>query len=420
MIGWSEHGGTRTTTAQGTRPACAERGAILVQTAIMLVGLTAFGAFIVDYGVLWTARRQVQNAADSAALAAAASLGFDAPGDQGRARQNARIAVTQNPVWGAPADIRDGDITFPACPVGAVPVAGGGSCVRVEVYRNQRGGGAPLPTLFGSLVNVTEQGVKAVATAQVLYGSSTDCVKPFAIPDRWQEQRGNLGPPGFDPLDTFERYDGAGMLLPGLVDYYEPPGGPLFGPNGTGYSLGDSAFGPGVYGTAVEWAPAVLPGRAKGEWFLPVHVTPGGGFGADITSCASRVVQPGDVLDVVPNNIAAEFVQGVNSLIDRDPAATWNAAMNGGRGGVSGGCMASGTCVVSPRIVALPAFSPDAWDAGGAANDVVVVTRIVGFFISRLEGGYVVGRFMVYPSAPRSTMNERSGSAFVVSAALVR
>lgn len=405
-----------TTAARGVRPA--ERGAILVQTAIMLVGLTAFGAFVVDYGVLWTARRQVQNAADAAALAAAISLGFDAPGDQVRARQNALVAVGQNRVWGAVADMGAGDVTFPPCPVGAVPAQGGGVCVRVEVYRNQRG--APLPTVFANLVGVSQQGVKATATAQVLYGSSTDCVRPFAIPDKWQELRADVPPAGWDPVDTFERYTAAGALLPGVVDYYEAPGGPLFGPNGTGYSRGPSAVGPGDYGATVEYQPALIPGKAGNASFLPVHITPGGTFGGDITSCSTRVVQPGDLLEVELNNVTGEVAQGILALIGQDAAASWNPGMNGGRGGVSGGCMAAGTCTISPRIIALPAFSPDAWDAGGIANDVVRVTRIVGFFVQRLEGGYVVGRLMVYPAAPRSTMNADPNSAFVVSAALVR
>lgn len=416
--GGSSRGDSRANASRLWPERRAERGAILVQTAIMLVGLTAFGAFVVDYGVLWTARRQVQNAADAAALAAAISLGFDAPGDQAAARQNAIVAVTQNPVWGQPADMRGSDVTFPACPVGSVASTGGGVCVRVEVFRNQRG--APLPTVFANLVGVTEQGVRATATAQVLYGSATDCVRPIAIPDRWQEVRGNLGNPGWDQLDTFERYTAAGTLLPGPVDYYEAPGGALFAPNGTGYSRGPTPFTAGDYGADVEFKTQLIPGKAGDASFLPVHVTPGGSIGTDMTSCASRVVQPGDTLEVEPNNVFGEISAGVLSLIAEDPAATWNIGMNGGRGGVSGGCMASGACTVSPRIVPLPVFNPDAWDLGGPANNVVVVSRVVGFFVQRLEGSYVVGRLMVYPSAPRSTMTAAPPSAFVISTALVR
>ncbi len=54
-----------------------ERGAILIQVAISIMALTAFTAFVVDYGVLWVARGQAQNAADAGALAGAIALAFD-------------------------------------------------------------------------------------------------------------------------------------------------------------------------------------------------------------------------------------------------------------------------------------------------------------------------------------------------------
>src|SRR5439155_3356010 len=54
-----------------------ERGAILIQVAISILALTAFAAFVVDYGVLWVARSQAQNAADAGALAGAISLSYD-------------------------------------------------------------------------------------------------------------------------------------------------------------------------------------------------------------------------------------------------------------------------------------------------------------------------------------------------------
>ncbi len=83
------------------------------------------------------------------------------------------------------------------------PGAGTNTCVRVDVFRNQRAGGSPLPSIFGTLVGVVDQGVKATATAEVVYGNSTNCVKPFAIPDKW---RRGADAAGWDPTDSFERY----------------------------------------------------------------------------------------------------------------------------------------------------------------------------------------------------------------------
>ena len=99
-------------------------------------------------------------------------------------------AAQANTVWGQQPDVTPADVTFPTCPPGAPgPVD---TCVRVDVFRNQRANGNPLPVFFASLVGMPSQGVRATATAQVLYGSAPgpgDCVKPFSIPDRWEEFR---------------------------------------------------------------------------------------------------------------------------------------------------------------------------------------------------------------------------------------
>ena len=61
-----------------------ERGAVLVHVAVAFTGLLAFSALSIDLGVLWAARRQAQNAADSAALAGAVSLAYVDPARRGR------------------------------------------------------------------------------------------------------------------------------------------------------------------------------------------------------------------------------------------------------------------------------------------------------------------------------------------------
>jgi Putative Flp pilus-assembly TadE/G-like len=386
-----------------------------VMTAMMLVGLTAFTAFVVDYGILWVARRQIQNAADAAAMAAAMSLAFDIPGDLVRARSHARTAAAQNSVWGAPPTMTDGDITIGGCPAGAI---GTGTCVRVEAFRNQARGSA-LPTVFGALVGVAEQGVRATATAQVLYGDATDCVKPLAIPDKWSELNPAAAP--WDQLQTFDRYNLSVLKSP--ADYYEPPGGGLYGPNGTGYSRGPSSAGAGDWGGYVLLRPTAFPlapgFKVGNERFFPVQ-TGTAGFLNDFATCSSTVVGPGALLQIEQLNLLAETRQAANTLVNQDPGAYWDATRNGGLGGVAGGCMAAGTCAVSPRVIALPAFSPDVWDQSPAFATVVTVTRIVGLFIEAVEAAAVVGRVMVYPVVPRSTMTADPASSFVVSVTLVR
>ena len=172
--------------SSGIRPHLAsERGAVLVHVAIALIGLMAFSTFVIDYGIMWTARRQAQNSADAAAMAGAISLAYVDFDDQAQARQAALDVAVLNNIWGTDPDITPADVTFPVCPPGS-PGAGTNSCIRVDVFRNQRAGGNPLPVFFGRLVGVPNQGVQATATAEALFGNTTDCVKPFAIPDAFR------------------------------------------------------------------------------------------------------------------------------------------------------------------------------------------------------------------------------------------
>ena len=392
----------------------AERGAILVQVAAMMLGLTALSAFIVDYGILWTARRQIQNTADAAAMAAAVTIAF---GDPAQAADSARTAVAQNFVWGAQATA---DVAQVACPTGSVGV---GTCVRVQAFRNQASG-SPLPTVFGSLVGVNDQGVRATATAQVLYGDSSDCVRPVAIPDRWTEFHNNAGGGGWDAVDTFERYRPNGSLLPS-PDVYVPPGG--IGANGTGYSrLGGGGF-PADYGVQVRFAPQQFLNQPVGnERFVPVRITPGANgpwdMLRDMSFCVPRVVLPGTDLSVETANADMPTREGLDALISQDPNSFWDASLNGGRGGVRGGCMASGDCTVSPRIVPIVAFNPDAWDQQPPfePNKIVLVSRLVGVFFEGYQAPFFTARLMGYPTTPRSTMTADPQSSFVISVALVR
>ena len=106
-----------------------ERGTVLIQVAIAIMALTAFTAFVLDYGVLWVSRNQAQNAADAGALAGAIARTYDEttnpPASGGKAEQSARWA----------ARCASGSASCPAAPSSANPVwpsqAGASSGVEV-------------------------------------------------------------------------------------------------------------------------------------------------------------------------------------------------------------------------------------------------------------------------------------------------
>ncbi|MGE0362272.1 MAG: pilus assembly protein TadG-related protein [Vicinamibacterales bacterium] len=407
--------------ARGPRRS-SERGAVLVQTAVAMIGLIGFSSFVVDYGVLWTARRQAQNAADAAAMAAAAAYGFGG-GDEARARAAAIEAARANLVWGEPPDVTDADVTFTtSCPAGS-PEAGGGRCVRVDVFRNQARGN-PLPTILGGIVGVTAQGARATATAEVLYANRTSCVRPLAVLDRWVEAQS----PPWDPDDVFERYEpGLPGTLVGNPDSYAPP---MPGNNGTGLDLALD------YGQQLRLARRQNGMPDSANWFFPIQLdcpgNPPGSiecFMSNVTNCSPQAVGTGDVLQAHAGGFVG--IDGVNylipalaSVVDADAGAFWDGSANGGRGGVAGGCVSGGTCAVSPRILALPIVDPDVWGQQSAVDPdlhpTVNVTRVVGLFLEQANGTEIIGRVMPYPTLPSTTDLGVPGSAFVVSTLLVR
>src|SRR5687768_11838344 len=93
-----------------------ERGAMLIQVAVILIALIAFLSFVADYGLMWVSRRQAQNAADAGALAGAVALGLDDFADRtddGPAKQAAYNFATSNLVAGESPDVQmDTDILF--------------------------------------------------------------------------------------------------------------------------------------------------------------------------------------------------------------------------------------------------------------------------------------------------------------------
>src|SRR5262249_48590318 len=117
-----------------------ERGAVVIQVSVFLVALMAFTALATDYGVMWVARGQAQNAADAAALAAQQSLAYDNTRDFAKFQRIGQAVGNSNSVWGQSPNMLTSDITFPACPPTLTWPAD--TCVQARVLRNQARGNA--------------------------------------------------------------------------------------------------------------------------------------------------------------------------------------------------------------------------------------------------------------------------------------
>jgi hypothetical protein len=407
-----------------------ERGAVLVHVAFAFIALLAFTTFVVDYGVFWLARRQAQNSADAGAMGAALYMAWDGTDQPGA--QNMAVDIAQrNIVFGQVPDITTADVTFPACPPGAPGPPD--TCVRVDVFRNQRPGGNPLPIFFGGLVGLTNQAIQATATAQILYPASSECVKPFAIPDKWVETDGvdSDGDGDFwDPTDTFDRYDNKGNLLPGVVDSYLPP---TYDADGNVVTTGSGFTLENDYGLQLTLKSQNQQNIAPG-WYYPVVIDPGcvGGncYRDAIADCVTIPVNPPQQLTNEPGNMVGPTRQGVDDLIALDQGAYWDPGIGpdvdgdgSPDGGVAGGCMAAGTCAVSPRIAAIPVFDVEDYYLGKVSGRTdVKIVRILGFFFEPMgaKNGEVTGRFMTYPAtlSPGSTYNNKG--SFLRTVILVR
>lgn len=406
-----------TAPARHVSPVRSERGAVLIQVAVAMLALLALTAFVFDYGVMWVSRGQAQNAADAGALSGAIALAFDDPDDQDAAREKAIVAAKQNRVWVEEPDVTPADVTFPPCPPGAPGPPD--TCVKVDVFRNQRPGGNPLPTFFARVVGITEQGVRATATAQVLIGLNSKCIKPWAMPDKWRDDRDNPQDNAWTPDDEFERYvpngNNAGALLD-PADVYIPPGVD----GHTGFTV-EQDYGTRMvlkHGTPQQ---AIAPG-----WFFPVVINPIEGPGGDnyrenIATCDPTVVGPGTVLQVEPGNMVGPTSQGVELLIAQDPyPSRWDPTA-GEDGAPYSVCMNNGTCTVSPRLVALAVFNPDLYDAGRASGrQDIIVTKIIGFWIEGMQGNDVIGYLTHYPALAEGGAPVEEDSSFLRTVILVR
>jgi hypothetical protein len=429
-----------------------ERGAIIIHVAVALIALLGFAAIVVDYGAMWVARGQAQSAADAGALAGALTLLGDSTKTAEATQAARQFAGAQNAIWGAAtanAHIVVSPLPF-ACPASA---GGGNSCIRVDVMRGvpDRAGAAhsnSLPTFFGGIVGVNSQGVRATATAQVAAGNAVRCIKPWIVADKWIDNDGGTHPPGgWNQYDTFNP----------PTDGYAAPGFKATGANndyGTQLVLKQGNVGTWSSG----WTQQIDFGTTGSSAYraeiagCPGYVPTVGLYDGSIP-CSAR----GDTADpergcisVKTGMAAGPTSQGVADLIARDSTSTWNTSTNS----VTGGCMASATCVdeqgaavtLSPRIAPIAIFNTSAYyneaNSGACSGTgcVAQVVNLLGFYLEGMcndvypnvatrpaycgppsqANKAVVGRLMNYPGQTLGSAGPATSAAFLMITRLVQ
>jgi hypothetical protein len=162
-----------------------EHGGVAVTVAIMLVVLLGVGALVLDVGNLYWERRQLQNSADAAVLAAAQDI---AAGEEAAAEQTARTYATFNNTRGANVESFEYD-----------PVA---STVTVMTRTGDEDGPGFLGAWLAGVLGHDEYFARAEATA-LITGAKGGAAFPVIISFcEWEAFLNNpeeFGTPGFEP-----------------------------------------------------------------------------------------------------------------------------------------------------------------------------------------------------------------------------
>ncbi len=191
-----------------------ERGSVTVLAALSMAALLGLFALSIDLGALFNARSEAQRAADAAALAGASAF-LDYQQEQAR-----RVATDRAVEYAITNEIRNQTIDSEEV---SVWVNLDSATVRAAIRRNG------LEAWFAKLVGIETVDIGAEATAWAGAAGAASCVKPFAVPDLWEERTDDTN--GNRVWDEGESWD----YDPGSGDRYDGYTGFGGGANETGY-----------------------------------------------------------------------------------------------------------------------------------------------------------------------------------------
>jgi Flp pilus assembly protein TadG len=335
-----------------------ERGMSFAFVGLGLIAFMAASTLAIDVGMFMTARTQAQASADAAALAGATALVYNDWNNRtasGPAVQSALNTAQKNDVMLRAVSVQPTDVTFPLDPYGQA------NEVKVNVFRTAERSN-PVQTLIGPLFSIPTVDIAATAPAQAAPALGMTCVKPFIIPDKWQEHN-------VPPNTTFDRYDNKGNVIPN-ADTYDPK---------LGYGAADRGT---VLVLRAHQGNNISPSMYY-SWKMPGDI--GGNFYEDnIATCNTSVIDIGYVAQQEPGAMEGPTLSGLQRLLDQDPGAYWDD---------SKGDYVS-TKRPSPRVFPIPLYNPDDYQLGmqTGRNATLNVSNWLGFFLEDITGGQATGR----------------------------
>jgi hypothetical protein len=300
-------------------------------------------AVAIDYGMVKTAKAEAQRAMDAAALAAASA--FQTTGTNtykdSLARARAKQYASKNYVVGDTVKTAEID----SIKVDLVKE-------RADVWFTKTG----IKTWFASRFGSSSVGIHAHAAAEAAVGGViANCIKPFLIPDMWQET--STGPSGQDknsnrmidgnPLEDWN-YEPGGS---GTDRYlrYDPTvtDNPLTPQTGYGSNYRNNAAYPGDAGLPLLLKPQTGNSQRHGNWYYILN-GPEKNLRDDIEhGCITAGV--GDTPDLAKGGKTGQARQGIQYLVSQDPSASWDSV---------GHRVNSTYGESSPRVIIVGLFDP--------------------------------------------------------------
>jgi hypothetical protein len=150
-----------------------ERGMVVLLVAMLLVAFLGFAALVVDLGILFVIRGELQNAADAAALAGVVEL------------VDSDVATAQATAIAYATDPGNYHLTQPPPGQDAVTVTVIDSeTLEVRVRRASGTASGPVPTYFAPILGINSADIEVVAVAQIerdIIGTGPGNLLPFGV-----------------------------------------------------------------------------------------------------------------------------------------------------------------------------------------------------------------------------------------------
>jgi hypothetical protein len=401
------------------------RGGTLALVAVTMIGLLGMAALAVDLSMAFATRAEAQRIADSSALAGGSAF-MDVPLAQAgqEAQDRAYDYALRHQLRGV--DVDSSEVT--------IQIDVNEMLVRVGI---NRGG---FPTWFARILGIDDVDIGAVAAAQAFRAGTARCLKPFAVPDMWQErdpdqdlngnglwepgepwvfERGNR--PDGSPGDRYQRYlgDQVGQNMEAYsedaqahgTDGYEPSGYGSWmrnGANGGGYQhdrgrriqikvsdpQSEFALNPGLF---YPWRLPPDPNMADCEKGGGGSQDSGGAtYRRNICECNNSEIELFTNYDLEPGNMIGPTKQGVTELLEEDPHTRWNESTGELENTVQSSAY-YGKPLSSPRVIKIALF--DISQINGPGMQAIQFNNFALFFLEQMGNGQqdpIIGRFLYY------------------------